>query len=384
MADADSNASAVRQPKRRRERRGGSLARVFLDWRALLGIAISFGLLYYAFRDEDLGLIASEIRRADPLLLLIATALATFIFWIRAWRWRAILEPVSKNTTFRSRFAGVTIGAMGNNLLAARAGEFARAYAFSRMEPVSIVASFSSLVIERLFDGIFLVVFLFLAMTLPGFPPFQVSGDVPYVTGARILIFLIALTFGSLFLMALWPDRFVARFEAVITRILPAKLRRPIIDALEAFLVGVSSLRDPKLILRATFWSAVVWTVNALGFWVAFHAFGMDLPLSAGLFFTSCISLAVSAPSGPGFIGVYQAAAEFVLVTLWGQEAAKALALSIGFYISAFIPVTLIGLFYAYRLGLTLSRVARTEEAVEVAVERETGVDAEHPRKPAD
>lgn len=355
---------------------------MFLDWRALLGIAISLGLLYWAFRDEDLGLIASEIRRSDPLLLLTATAFATFIFWIRAWRWRAILEPACKDTTFRSRFAGVTIGAMGNNLLAARAGEFARAYAFSRMEPVSIVASFSSLVIERLFDAIFLVTFLFLAMTLPGFPPFQVSGDIPYVTFAPYLVGLITLAFGLLFVMTLWPDRFVARAEAIITRILPAKLRRPIIDALEAFLVGVSSVRDPKLILRAVFWSAVLWFVNALGFWVAFHAFGMDLPLSAGIFFTSCIALAVSAPSGPGFVGVYQAAAGFVLTTLWGQEAAKALAFSVGFYISAFIPVTLIGLFYAYRLGLTLSRVASTEEEVEVAVERETGVDAEHPRKP--
>lgn len=357
---------------------------MFLDWRALLGIAISVGLLYWAFRDEDLGRIATEIRSADPLLLLIATAFATFIFWIRAWRWRAILEPACKDTSFRSRFAGVTIGAMGNNLLAARAGEFARAYAFSRMEPISIVASFSSLVIERLFDGIFLVMFLFLAMMLPGFPPFQVSGDVSYVTGARMLVFLIALAFALLFLITLWPDRFVARIEAVVTRILPEKLRRPVIDSLEAFVVGVSSLRDPKLILRAAFWSAAVWTVNALGFWVAFHAFGMDLPLSAGIFFTSCIALAVSAPSGPGFVGIYQAAAQFVLVTLWGQEAAKALALSVGFYISAFIPVTLIGLFYAYRLGLTLSRVASTEEEVEVAVERETGVDAEHPRKPSD
>lgn len=273
---------------------------------------------------------------------------------------------------------------MGNNLLPARAGEFARAYAFSRMEPVSVVASFSSLVIERLFDGIFLVMFLFVAMMLPSFPPFQMSGQIPYLTVARTLVFLIALAFGLLFLMTLWPDRFVARVESVITHILPAKLRRPIIDAIEAFLVGVSSLRDPKLILRATFWSAALWTVNGLGFWLALRAFGMDLPVSAGMFFQSCIALAVSVPSGPAFVGVYQAASEFVLTRLWGQEAAKALAFSVGFHISGFIPVTLIGLFYAYRLGLTLSRVARTEEEVEVAVERETGVDAEHPRKSAD
>lgn len=359
-----------------------SAARVLFDWKALIGIGISVVLLYYVFRDQDFGLIAAEMRRADPLLLLVATALATFVFWIRAWRWRSIIEPACRDTAFRSRFAGVTIGAMGNNLLPARIGEFARAYAFSRMEPVSVVASFSSILIERLFDGVFLVAFLFLAMTLPGFPQVELSSDVAYVKVARALVFLIALAFALLTLLVLWPDRIVARIEAVVVHVLPVKVRRPIVDSLEAFLAGVSILRNPVLVMRAMFWSAALWGVNAAAFWVAFRAFGMDLAPPAGLFFGSCIALAVSVPSAPAFVGVYQGAASFVLVNLWGQESAKALAFAVGFHIAGFIPVTLIGLVYVYRLGLTLGRVARTEEVVEEAVERETGVDAEHPRRP--
>ena len=59
---------------------------------------------------------------------------------------------------------------MGNNLLPLRVGEFARAYALSRLEPVPLVAAFSTLVLERLFDGIMLVLFLFISSALPGFP----------------------------------------------------------------------------------------------------------------------------------------------------------------------------------------------------------------------
>ena len=46
--------------------------------------------------------------------------------------------------------------------------------------------------------------------------------------------------------------------------------------------------------LRATLWSAVLWFINALGFWFAFRAFDIDLPVSAAIFFQSCLALAVS------------------------------------------------------------------------------------------
>jgi uncharacterized membrane protein YbhN (UPF0104 family) len=220
-------------------------------------------------------------------------------------------------------------------------------------------------------------------MVLPGFPPFQVTGDVAYVNVARSLVVMLLLAFGMLFLMVLWPARVVGALVRIAAKVLPLKVRRPLIDALEAFLVGVSVLRDPRLLMRATFWSAAVWIVNAIGFWFAFRAFGIDLAFPAALFFQSCLALAVSVPSGPAFVGPFELASKFVLATLWGQEESRALAFAIGFHITGFIPVTLIGLFYTYRLGLSLGRVARTEEVVEAAVERETGVDPADPR-PAD
>jgi uncharacterized protein (TIRG00374 family) len=354
---------------------------IFLSWKALIGIAISGIFLYFTFRGRDLGAILAEIRRADPVPLIAATALATFIFWIRAWRWRAILHPVREKIPFKSLFAGATIGAMGNNLLpTGRVGEFARAYALSRMEPVSVVAAFSSLVIERLFDGVILVAFLFIAMIMPGFPDLSEAGDVTYITVARTLTFMLALAFGTLLLLVLWPDRFVGLLERILAKILPVKIRRPLIDALEAFLAGASSLRDPGLVLRSAAWTLVLWSVNAVGFWFAFRAFGMQLPFSAALFFQTCLALAVSVPAGPAFIGPYQAGSQFVLVNLFGQDATQALAFAVGFHIAGFIPVTLMGLYYANKIGLSLSKVARTEEQVEEAVEKETGVDPEHPQ----
>jgi hypothetical protein len=294
------------------------------------------------------------------------------VFWIRAWRWRAIVDPVRPGTGFRSRFAAVCIGFMGNNLLPARIGEFARAYAFSRMEPVPVVASLSSLLIERLFDAVSLVVLLFVAMALPGLPawPGDAATDFPAIARGLGIIVVGILLF--LFFLVLRPQVAVRGLEAVARKVLPRPIRRPVIDALEAFLAGAAVLRNGRLLFETTWMSVVLWLFNCMGFWFAFRAFGLDLSFTAALFFQSCIAIGVAVPAAPGFFGTYEFAAKIVLVDLRGMDANKALGFALGFHLAGFIPVTLMGLWYAWSLGLSLRGMARTEEAVEQAVEAGT------------
>ena len=350
-----------------------------LDWKAVVGILISAIALYFAFRGRDWGEVIAHMRRADPLLVLLATALSTFVFWIRAWRWRSILAPIA-DLPFKPRFAAVNIGFAANNLLPARVGEFLRAYALSRMEPrVPIVSSFASLVMERLFDGVLVISLLFIAMALPGFPAisatetvrvpglaveFTIAGiarGMAVVIGAGLLVVIALVSF---------PTQAVRTLERAVS-VLPHAVRRPIVDALEAFLRGVSVLRDPTLVVRTSFWSVVLWFTNGLSFWTAFYAFGFELPFSAALFFQSFIALAVSLPSAPGYVGIYHAAALFVLVNLFGGDADQAAAFAVAFHIAAFIPVTTMGLYYAWRMGISMREAAASEEIVEEAVEEE-------------
>lgn len=370
------------------------LARL-LDWKALLGIGISIAALYYTFSRMELGSVMREIRAADPLLYVLSAAAATGVFWIRAWRWRGILRPV-RLVPFRSRFAAITIGFMGNNLLPARVGEFMRAYALSRTEPVPIVASFASLVIERIFDGVAVIALLFLAMAMPDFPEFSstqqftipgVDATITVAGLARgagvVVIAVLVIVLALVFL----PKQAVAALERVVL-ILPQRVRRPIVDALEAFLSGVSVLRNPGLLAGTTAWSAVLWIFNGVSAWLAFRAFGFDLPFTAAIFLQSAIALAVSLPAAPGFVGVYHGMAVFVLASLWGAPAEQAGAFAIGFHLAGFIPVTLIGLYYAWRMGLSLGEVSTSEEVVESSVEksvearREDGKDAAYVRDP--
>jgi len=339
------------------------------DWKAVLGIAISVALLWWAFKDEDFGKIAAELRLANPWLFLLSVAAATGVFWPRAWRWKTLLQTTYPGTSFRNRFRATCIGFMGNNLLPARIGEFARVFALSRMERVPIVAGLGSLVIERLFDAVFVVGLLFLALSLPGVP------DIGAVRGANLqgiantLAVLIAIAFVLGALLVVFPKRSVGFFETYIARLLPRGIRRPIVDALEAFLSGLGVLRSPKLLISTTVQSGALWLFNALGFYIGMKAFDIDVNFAGALLLQSVIALAVSVPSGPGFFGVFEAGALLVLNQLYHIETERVLAFALGFHLGGFIPITLIGLFYAWRLGISLKEVGKSEEVVEQAVE---------------
>jgi hypothetical protein len=330
-------------------------------------LAVSAGLLYWVFRGQDPAVILGHMAAARPVPFALATFAATFVFVVRAWRWRVILEPTGVPTSFRSRFAATAIGFMGNNLIPLRVGEFMRAFALARVEPVPVAAAFSSLVIERLLDGACVVAFLFVSMTLPGFPGLFAEGEV-YTSVARGVAATVAAAFAVLFVFVAWPKPAV-RLTERLARFLPERVRRPVVDALEAFLQGAGVLRDPVVLLRSVIWSVGHWMVNALGFWFAFQAFGMDLSYTAALFFQSVIAIAVAVPSAPGYFGPFEAAATVVLSRMWGAPVAEATALAVGFHLAGFFPITLIGLYYARAIGFGLREAEGSEERVEAAVE---------------
>ncbi len=338
----------------------------WLNWRAALGIALSVGLLWWVLRDVDMGEVAAEMARADPLWLAAAVAVAVSTMLVRAFRWKPILAPIV-DATFHARFSSTMIGFMVNNVVPARAGEFARAYALSRQAPVGAAGAFGSLVVARIFDALTVVLMLAVAVAWPGFPELGGLGArIGRWTAIGVLIPLAMIA--VLVIMVRNPVPSVGLAERV-ANLLPGAFRRPVVDALESFLSGVKVLRDPLLLAEISAWSIVLWLVNTLGFWLAFRAFGIDVPFVGAMFLQALISLVVAVPSAPGFFGLYQWAATVGLEGVWGVPPTPAAAFAIGFHIAAFIPVTVIGLWYAWRLGLSWGEVGASEEYVETAVE---------------
>jgi glycosyltransferase 2 family protein len=339
-----------------------------VNWKGLGGVLISVAFLVLALWDVDLRRVVHEFATANLWWLLAATTTATGTIAVRAWRWKPLLEPILPRPRFRPRFAGTFIRFAVNNIMPARVGEFAGAYALSRMESISASGSFGSLVVERILDAVVVVLLLFISMALPGFPTDRLEGS-PLLLAARLMLLAVAALTVALLAMLLRPGWTIGWVDRLSAKILPDSWHRRLIDSLHAFVVGVGSLREPRLLARALFASAVVWIVSALSFVFALRAFAIETPLAAALFLQSVIAMAVAIPSAPGFFGAFEAAARFGLVDLWGVGVNKAVGFAIGLHLAGFIPVTLIGLYYIWSLGLSLREMEASEQKIEAAVE---------------
>jgi uncharacterized protein (TIRG00374 family) len=338
--------------------------------KTLIGLAVTVVLFWWILQGVDFAEVWGNIRSGNLLLLSASVFVATFGFFIRALRWKILLAPVKPDTRLRSRFAGVSIGFMANNILPARVGEFARAFAFSKLEPVSASAAFGSLVVERVLDGIVLLSFLLIPVLLPGFPSTQAMSEGAGALALRSAVTMVGVVVLALIMMALWPRGFV-RWAQRLASFLPRALSRPIVDGLEAFMDSIAILRNPRLLLLGLAWTVGFWAWHGLSFWLGMLAFGIDTGFVSAIFTEAVVGFGVALPAAPGFFGTFHASAGFALSSVYGVDEARSLAFAFGYHFGGWIPITVIGLYYAGRLGLSLSEIGGAEESVEIDIERE-------------
>ena len=337
------------------------------SWKPLVGLSVSVLLLWWVFRGEDLGAIAAEVVAADPWWLLASVFVATAGYLLRAMRWQVLLTPLRSQTGLRARFAATAIGFMVNNLLPARAGEFARAWSLARMAKMRTSACLSSLVVERLFDGITVVALLVVSLSLPGFrADSELAGE---LVGGAVAGFLavLAIVILAVTLVLARPNLVRTAARALASR-LPGAAGDRALSILDGLIQGLGALRRPELVARAAVWSLVFWLWHSASFWLGFRAFGIDAGYSEALFLNGITALAVALPSAPGFFGPFEAAARVALVGALGVGENPALAFAAGYHVTTFIPVTAIGLWYFWRMGFSFRQIGLARKGGEEAV----------------
>ena len=113
--------------------------------------AATAGLLYLAFRGEDIGAAMRTIETARPLPLLLGIVIMFASHGVRALRWQIVLRPLKRRTSFWLAFKA-TISGYGMNNLIPRSGELVRPYMMSRGERIPLAGTLASVVVERLTD----------------------------------------------------------------------------------------------------------------------------------------------------------------------------------------------------------------------------------------
>ncbi len=316
-------------------------------WQFWLGVAISAGFLYLALRGLQLGDLWGALQDANYWWLLPGIAVYFLGVWARAWRWHYLLRPLKRIPT-REMFPIVAIGYMGNNIYPARAGEVLRAYVLKRKQNVPVSASLATILVERIFDGVVMLMFVF--ANLPELA--RLTGESGFAGSIQNLAVWGAAAFaGALavfLLVAAKPEPSMRVIGGLIDRLAPQRLRARLREVVERFLGGLASLRSPRDVLMVFVTSVVVWLFETGKYWLVMHAFPFEVSFFALMLMNGIVNLATTIPSAPGYVGTFDAPGIAVL-RAYGVDAAVAAGYTLVLHVALWVPITALGAWYMAR-----------------------------------
>ena len=325
-------------------------------WQVPLALAVSALLLWWAFRDVNFHEALAYLRSVRIPWLLAAVGVATSLFPLRLVRWRLLLRREDGQAyPWLPLWHAVAMGFAANNVLPFRAGEVVRTVAASRLTGARLSTSLASVAVERVFDALTVVGLLSLALLLPGMPPGLLVAGIP--------VQRVATTAGALAAAALVAAGLVVAFplaaERMVRRLVPSdRLALKLVGLLEGIRQGLGVLQSPARLAGVVFWSVVLWLVNALSFYLAFRAFELPVGYVVALILQGVLAFGIAVPSAPGYVGPFEAIITAVLA-VYGIGPSQAVAYAVGYHLTTFVPITLLGVWSATRTGLGLSATAR-------------------------
>ncbi|MFN2492227.1 MAG: lysylphosphatidylglycerol synthase transmembrane domain-containing protein [Pyrinomonadaceae bacterium] len=348
-----------------------TITRKYVEFGSLCLLAL--GILWWFGRKLDWTEVRQAVGHANPYLLALAVIIISLAYLLRAARWGALLAPLSP-ASLRNLFIATTVG-FGAVFLLGRTGEVVRPVVLPLRDPkIRATASFVTIMVERLYDMIAVVV-LFAANLLWFTPPTNVAVEFGRVRVVGIVLLLLALA--GVFGLTLFRKKSHGAINWVRTtlegrRFIPVRLTRAVVSILEQLARALRVLVNARELAVTVGWTAMLWIGIALANMLVLRAFGLPFGMTETVFVLGWSLVGSLVPTPGGAAGAFHAATAAGLIFL-GVTRDTAAAISIVMHVIDFGPALIFGVFYLVKGDINLSRLRSmtSSEAVEHAVEDE-------------
>jgi len=368
----------------------------------IAGILISIICSWLFARKIEWSQLSAALKDAKYIYIIPTLILIFVSHYLRAVRWSALIAPI-KRVSVLNLFSATMIGFMANCVLPARIGEIIRPVMVAKKEKVKVTASFATVVMERIFDMLGIIVFASLlffflpADTLqdksvsminhaeastevvraeyvnekPGVPLSVVNEESEAEASNTIkqlkkwsivMAFFGILAITSLFLLSLYPKKAGAVFEKLLF-LFPYHLKDKLVNLLHSFISGLQVFDHKTKLLWIGVLSLIIWFLNATPIYVLCYAFDIKLSFAGACFVMVCLCLAIALPQAPGFIGVFHIAVQKTLI-IFGVGLSSAQSFAIILWALSVIPVTIVGLLFLWREGVSFGEISHYDEEV--------------------
>lgn len=323
----------------------------------LLSIALSFGLVYYSFKDLEWESFWNAIQSINYWILFAGAVVLVFSNVIRAARWRILLIP-QKELKRKYLFEATMMGYMGNNILPFKLGEVLRAVVVSKRHELKVTGVGASVVVER---GLDMFSFVILAGIYGALVPSFQSANLLSTLGLAAIIVVLILGF--------WINkRHDYVFEKIqkITQEMTEKGHPKRAGHVMSIFKGLETIwRMPhpfQVMMQTLFLWFLYMLVTILG--LAAFDFGLSLYelLDVSMVLLIFTTLSLSIPAAPGYVGTYHGAVLAALM-IFNIDNDQARAFAIVLHLMNYLIYTPMGAWYLMKAGLSLNLASETSDA---------------------
>jgi uncharacterized protein (TIRG00374 family) len=278
------------------------LKRRFPKWLLpAFGYAVSAVSLVWVLRHTPLRESADHLRHLNWMWVALALILEVAANFSHAWRWQIILRPAEEVPLWRC-VQSVLIGLFANEVLPAKAGEVIRGYLLTHWTRVHLPLSFSSVLIEDIIDGIWLVaIYVLVTLGIPNLPQWLSSGA--WALGIAVLVLSI------LFLYLLFHKQHSHQIVS----------RNPWASQFLHFLDELHKMGEGRALAKGFAVSFLYIFFQTLSIWALLHADQYDFDIRQAGLIVIVFRIFTLVPNAPGNIGALQFAT-YIGVKLAGGE----------------------------------------------------------------
>jgi len=316
----------------------------------VVGLVVSALIIWFLFRDLNWENLRSYFKSINLYYLPVVWLIAWSGYWIRAARWKLLL-PSEYKCSLRELYQATALGIFASWILPLRAGEFIRPWALSRKGEISFSAALASIVVERVFDVLALLILVGICVPqIEDIPPLVSAGS--YVLGA--IAGAISLVMIAAYISGEWLNQTLDKTLGLFFSE-ESEIKKKILSMAQEFTTGLSSINSATEFAKVILFSGLLWLSFVGIYWSCLWCFSeFTSPFTAALL-TVMVALAIAAPSGPGFVGTFQFGCVLALTNLSDYPKEFSLAYSVFVHAVQVAVGVVLGLLVLKQLNLNFS-----------------------------
>lgn len=319
---------------------------IFRNWRYVIGWLLAAAGLIWVLHDIHLSKLSGQLAGINWRWVALAMVCDLAAYIVQGVRLQLLLEPVGKISLLQATQA-IYAGLFTNEILPMRPGEFVRSYLASRWMRVSFVATLPSIILERLFDGVWMAMSIGLAAMFAPLPEYLIEAG--EVFGAIIAV-VVAL-FIYLVLRRPRPRGNERRTDHGLLTWKPLRAGAGLFKRLGD---GLREASRTKEFYLAFVLSLLFLALQMVTLWLIMLGYGLRLSIWVGVAVYVIVGLGTALPNTPANVGSYQFFTVLGL-TLFGVDKTSATGFSLVAFALLSLPLLIIGFLAFSRSEMTLA-----------------------------